>query len=65
MVRVLLMAAAISFVIGVFPAYAQGGFDCMSWCRTNRCDPGSMSGRSSNCMPRCTEACEKKHKSKT
>jgi hypothetical protein len=64
MVRVLVTVAAIGFVVGVIPAHAQGGFDCMSWCRANRCDVGGASGRSPNCMPRCTAACEAKHKSK-
>jgi hypothetical protein len=64
MLRVLLTATAISIVVGVFPAFAQGGFDCSSWCRTNRCDPGSAAGRSANCMIRCTDACQAKHKSK-
>jgi hypothetical protein len=64
MVRVLLMATAISFVVGVFPAYAQGGGGCQEWCRVNRCGVGGLSGRNANCMPRCVEACQAKHKSK-
>jgi hypothetical protein len=63
MVRVLLTVAAISFVVGVFPAYAQGG-GCQAWCRANRCDPQGMAGRNANCMPRCVETCQAKHKSK-
>jgi hypothetical protein len=58
MVRVLLTAAVISFVVGVFPAYA----DCTEWCRVNRCGVGGLSGRNANCMPRCVETCQAKHK---
>jgi hypothetical protein len=33
MMRVLLIATAIGFVVGVFPAFAQGGGGCTDWCR--------------------------------
>jgi hypothetical protein len=64
MVRVLLTAIAISLVVGVFPAFAQGSGGCSEWCRANRCSTGSLSGRNANCMPRCIEGCQNKHKSK-
>jgi hypothetical protein len=40
MMRVLLIATAIGFVVGVFPAFAQGGGGCTDWCRANRCSGG-------------------------
>jgi hypothetical protein len=64
MVRVLLLATAIAFVVGASPAYAQAGGGCSEWCRANRCGVGGLSGRNANCMPRCEAACEAKHKSK-
>jgi hypothetical protein len=64
MLRVLLIATAISFVAGGFPAFAQGGGNCSDWCRTNRCSGGYMSGNSPKCMIGCVEACQKKFKSK-
>ena len=61
MVRVLLTAAAISFVVGLFPTFAQAAVDCTAWCRANRCQPGNAP---SNCMERCVDARQAKHKSK-
>jgi hypothetical protein len=64
MARVLLAITAISFAIGVFPAFAQGGGGCTDWCRTNRCSGGYVSGNAPRCMIACVEACQKKFKSK-
>jgi hypothetical protein len=61
MVRVLLVAIAINFVLGLFPTFAQAAVDCSTWCRTNRCMPGNAFG---NCQQRCVDACEAKQKSK-
>jgi len=61
MVRTLLTATVISFVLGLFPTFAQAAVDCTTWCRTNRCMQGTNWG---NCMPRCVDACEAKQKSK-
>ena len=64
MLRVLLITAAISFVVGVFPAFAQGGGGCTEWCRANRCSGGYVSGNAPKCMIACVEACQAKHNSK-
>jgi len=61
MVRVLLTATVISFVVGGFPTFAQAAVDCSTWCRTNRCMLGNAFG---NCQQRCVDACEAKQKSK-
>jgi hypothetical protein len=59
MVRVLLTVIAISFVAGVFPAFAQGG-GCAQWCRVNRCSGGMVSGSAPQCMNQCVAACQAK-----
>jgi hypothetical protein len=64
MMRVLLITTAISFAVGVFPAFAQVGGGCETWCRANYCSVGGVSGRSANCMNRCVASCQAKHKSK-
>jgi hypothetical protein len=59
MLRVLLTATAISFVLGVFPASAQGGgFNCTDWCRANRC---KQKNAAADCLPRCVDACQATH----
>jgi hypothetical protein len=62
MVRVLLIATAIAFVLGILPASAQGGGGCEAWCRANRCNGGNMSANAPRCMIGCVAACQKKSK---
>jgi hypothetical protein len=64
MMRVLLTATAISFLVGGFPAFAQSGAGCTDWCRINRCSGGYTSGAAPKCMIACVDACQKKSKSK-
>jgi hypothetical protein len=58
MLRVLLTATAISFVLGGFPAFAQGDFNCTDWCHANRCKQKSAVA---DCLPRCVDACQAQH----
>jgi hypothetical protein len=60
----LLAATAVSFLVGVFPAFAQSGGGCADWCRVNRCSGGYTSGAAPKCMMACIDACQKKSKSK-
>jgi ABC-type multidrug transport system permease subunit len=64
MVRVLLMATAISFVVGVFLFMRKEAVAARSGVALIVAVSGGLSGRNANCMPRCVEACQAKHKSK-
>ena len=56
MMRVLLIATAIGFVVGVFPAFPQGGVAARIGVAPNRCSGRYMSGNAPRCMIACVEA---------
>jgi hypothetical protein len=66
MVRIL-TAAAISLMMGVLPASAQGGGGgCKQWCLNGPCAGGGV-GRAPGspvCMNQCVAKCQQKQKSK-
>jgi hypothetical protein len=65
MLRVFLIAVAISMMAEALPASAQDGKgSCAEWCRINRCSGGMMSGAAPVCMNQCVAACKQKHKAK-
>jgi len=65
MLRLSLITVVIVLGCGLLPANAQGGGDCVSWCRTNKCGGGMTTGAGPKCMQQCIAACQQKMKGKS
>jgi hypothetical protein len=58
MLRLILVALAISFIAQSTPVAAQSS--CAEWCRANRCSGGMQAGSAPVCMSKCVAACQKR-----